>query len=87
MKENSLAKRYAAGLIKTIKSEKEYAEVKQELEEFLVLLNKIDQFKAGMETLLFSKNQKKDVLESLNKKIKFKTNTLLPESLWPKIAD
>jgi F-type H+-transporting ATPase subunit delta len=75
LKENSLAKRYAAGLIKTLKDEKEYQDVKKELEQFLELLNSIDQFKAGMETLLFSKTQKVEVLDSLNKKIKFKDKT------------
>jgi F-type H+-transporting ATPase subunit delta len=75
LKENSLAKRYAAGLIKTLKDEKEYRDVKVELEQFLGLLNNIPDFKAGMETLLFSKNQKKDVLDSINKKVKFKDKT------------
>ncbi len=75
MKENSLAKRYAAGLIKTLKDEQEYRDIKNELEQFLELLNSIDQFKAGMETLLFSKSQKIEVLDSLNKNIKFKDKT------------
>ncbi len=75
MKENSLAKRYAAGLIKTLENEKEYRDVKKELEQFLELLDSIHQFKAGMETLLFSKSQKKEVLDSLHEKIKFKKKT------------
>lgn len=75
MKENSLAKRYASGLIKTLKDEKEYQDVKKELEQFLELLNSIDEFKAGMETLLFSNTQKKEVLDSINQKIKFKDKT------------
>lgn len=75
MKENSLAKRYASGLIKTLKDEKEYQTVKKELVQFLDLLNSIDEFKAGMETLLFSNTQKKDVLDSINKKIKFTDKT------------
>ncbi len=75
MRENSLAKRYANALIKTIKNEKEYLAVKHELEEFRKLMNEYDDFKAGMETLLFSKNQKKDVLDSINKKVKFSEKT------------
>lgn len=75
LKENSLAKRYASGLIKTVDSEKEYREIKKELEEFLQLLNSIEELKAGMETLLFSKRQKKDILDSLQQKIKFKEKT------------
>ncbi|MCP5046265.1 MAG: hypothetical protein GY940_03780, partial [bacterium] len=75
MKENSLAKRYASGLIKTFKDEKEYQGVKKELEQFLELLQKIDRFKAGMETLLFSKSQKKEVLDSLHQKLEFREKT------------
>jgi F-type H+-transporting ATPase subunit delta len=75
LKENSLAKRYAAGLIKTLKSEDEYKTTKKELEEFLRLLNSIGELKAGMETLLFSQNQKKDVLDSLHQKIQFQEKT------------
>ena len=75
MKESSLAKRYAAGLIKTLADEKEYLTVKEELEQFLYLLNNIDQFKAGMETLLFSNSQKKEVLDALHEKIRFSDKT------------
>jgi F-type H+-transporting ATPase subunit delta len=75
LKENSLAKRYAAGLIKTLKDEQEYRDIKNELQQFLELLNSIDQLKAGMETLLFSNSQKKEVLDSLNEKINFNQKT------------
>jgi len=75
LKENSLAKRYAAGLIKTLQDESEYHDIKQELQQFLQLLNSIPQLKAGMETLLFSNSQKVDVLHSLHQTIKFKDKT------------
>jgi len=75
LKENNLAKRYASGLIKTFEDEKEYLGVKEELEQFLGLLNDIHQFKAGMETLLFSKSQKIEVLDALKEKIKFRDKT------------
>jgi len=75
LRENSIAKRYASGLIKTLKSEKEYQDIKKELEEFLVLLNSIEDFKAGMETLLFSKKQKREILDSLRQKIKLNEKT------------
>ena len=83
MKENKVAKRYASGLIKTLKNEKEYREVKKELEQFLELLNGIEDFKAGMESLLFSKRQKKEIFDSLHQKIKFneKTHRFLLEVL------
>lgn len=75
MKESSVAKRYAAGLIKTLSSESEYRVVKKELQEFLDLINTISEFKAGMETPLFSKSQKKEVLDSIQQKIKFTGKT------------
>lgn len=76
MKENSLAKRYAAGLIKTLENEKEYRQVKTELEEFANLFNSIDDLKAGMQTMLFSKIQKLEVLDSIQEKTKFSDKTV-----------
>lgn len=75
MKEHSVAKRYASGLVKSIESSHEYQTIKTELIEFLRILNSIDTFKAGMETALFSINQKTDVLTSVNSRIK-----LLPKT-------
>lgn len=75
MKENSLAKRYALGLIKSIKDEKEYLKLKKELEDFLLLINRNNEFKAGMESSLFSKKQKKELLESIHNKAKFNKKT------------
>jgi F-type H+-transporting ATPase subunit delta len=75
LREDSIAKRYAGALVKSVKDEREYQGIKKELEEFQNLLEVNVQFKAGMETLLFSKNQKRDVLDTINKKIKFKEKT------------
>ena len=75
MKENSLAKRYAKALIKTIRDENEYILIKEELEAFQKLLEGNAEFKAGMETFLFSNRQKLEVLDTLNKKINFKEKT------------
>jgi F-type H+-transporting ATPase subunit delta len=75
VKENSLAKRYAKALIKTIKDENEYLRIKEELEAFRELLKDNAEFKAGMETFLFSSRQKLEVLGTLNKKINFKEKT------------
>lgn len=76
MRENSLAKRYARALIKTVEDETEYLAVKEELEAFRRILAENTEFKAGMETLLFSKQQKREIIESLNKNIKFREKTL-----------
>lgn len=75
MKETSVAKRYAAGLIKTLASEKEYRQIKKELETFLEVLNRIEEFKTGMGTLLFSKSQKKEILDTFHQQIKFNKKT------------
>jgi len=75
LKENSAAKRYAAGLVKTLADAGEYEAVKKELETFLELLNSINEFKAGMETFLLSQMQKKEMLDALNEKVKFSQKT------------
>jgi F-type H+-transporting ATPase subunit delta len=75
LKETSAAKRYAAGLIKTLTGEPEYREIKKELETFLELLDRIEEFKTGMETLLFSKSQKKEILDTLHQEIKLNQKT------------
>lgn len=75
LKENSIAKRYAAGLVKTIADGNEYETVKKELEIFLELLDSIEEFKTGMETFLLSQLQKKEMLDSLNEKVKFSQKT------------
>jgi F-type H+-transporting ATPase subunit delta len=75
LKETSAAKRYAAGLIKTLTSEQEYREIKKELETFLEVLNRIEEFKTGMGTMLFSKSQKKEILDTFQQQIKFNKKT------------
>ncbi|MCK4762497.1 MAG: ATP synthase F1 subunit delta [Candidatus Aminicenantes bacterium] len=75
MRENSIARRYALGLIKALKDEKEYRKIKAELESFLKLLLSNDEFKAGMETSLFSKQQKLELIESINKEVGFSEKT------------
>ncbi len=75
MKETSTAKRYAAGLIKTLTGEQEYREIKKELETFQEVLNRVEEFKTGMGTMLFSKSQKKEVLDTFHQQIKFNKKT------------
>ncbi|MCP4220212.1 MAG: hypothetical protein GY765_36610, partial [bacterium] len=47
MKENSIAKRYAGALVKSLKTDAEYKAIRNELEEFLNLLDKNKEFKSG----------------------------------------
>jgi F-type H+-transporting ATPase subunit delta len=75
LKESSVAKRYARALIKTIKDESEYLEIKKELETFAELLRQNPEFKAGMETFLFSKPRKKELLDTIYREIKFMEKT------------
>ena len=63
MKENNLARRYAKGLVQTLKDEKEYVLVHRELSEFSRLLKADPRLKAGLETLLHSPHQKQEILE------------------------
>lgn len=75
MSATSIARRYALGLIKSIQDEKEYQEISSELREFKKLLEMNAELKAGMITLLFSKNQKKEILETIFKKAKLHSKT------------
>jgi len=75
LKESRIARRYAEGLIKTLADENEYLTIRRELQEFLNMLKSIDEFRAGMETPLFSKSQKKEILDSIHQKITFTKKT------------
>ena len=71
MRENSLAKRYAKALIETLKDKNEYNEIRAGLENFQDLLTRNEDFRIGMETLFFSKKQKKEMIDALHKNIIF----------------
>lgn len=75
MKDNSLAKRYAKALVESVATEKEFESVKVELEQFAEIVNGNSDLKAGMETLIFSKGQKVEVLEALNEKLSISEKT------------
>ncbi|MCU0285043.1 MAG: ATP synthase F1 subunit delta [Acidobacteria bacterium] len=75
MKENNVAKRYANALIKTIKNEQEYDSIKKELETFSLLLKNNQEFKSGMETFLFPRSWKKELIATIHKEIKSNENT------------
>lgn len=76
LRESSVAKRYARALIKAIKDEQEYLQIKKELETFTGLLRQNAEFKAGMETFLFPKPRKKELLEMIQKETKFREKTI-----------
>lgn len=75
MKESNIAKRYARALIKSITNEQEYLEIKKDLEIFSELLKQNAELKAGIETSLFSKFQKKKFLEIIHKEINSREKT------------
>jgi F-type H+-transporting ATPase subunit delta len=75
LKENSLAKRYASGMIKSVKDEQEYVKIKRELEIFLELLDGNKEFRAGMESFLFSTKQKRELIDAIHKKLSFSEKT------------
>ncbi len=74
-KTNRIARRYAKALVQTLGDEKEYNTIKAELELYLELFEQIKELRAGMETLLFSKPQKKEMIKSINTKISFSRKT------------
>jgi F-type H+-transporting ATPase subunit delta len=66
MRENSLAIRYAKGLVAAITDEPEYLRISGELRSFLLLLNTDARFKAGMETFLIPLEAKRDILKTID---------------------
>lgn len=75
MEESSLARRYAMGLIKTISNDSQYKIIRAELQVFESLLNTNEEFKAGMETSLFSRMQKQEMLKMIQERLRLKERT------------
>lgn len=62
-------------MIKSLKDEREYVKIKRELEIFLELLDGNKDFKAGMESFLFSKKQKRELMDEIQEKARFGEKT------------
>ncbi len=75
MKESTIAKRYAKAMAESIHDEGEYREIKGQLVLLAELLAKNLNFKSGMETLLFSKKQKRELLESIRDRLNLNPKT------------
>ncbi|MGE5341866.1 MAG: ATP synthase F1 subunit delta [Candidatus Omnitrophota bacterium] len=75
MQDNRIAKRYAAGLIKSITDKNQFDAIRTELKHFLDLLDQVDELKAGMETALLSQKQKTEILDAIHQKLKFNETT------------
>jgi len=75
LRENNLARRYALGLLKTLASESEYTAIRSELIFFKQILIKNDEFKSGLESTLFSMDQKQELLDAIQGKSKFQDKT------------
>ncbi|MBN1195989.1 MAG: F0F1 ATP synthase subunit delta, partial [Candidatus Aminicenantes bacterium] len=70
-----MSKRYASGLIKAVKSEKEYTAVKSRLHEFQRLLTSSEKFRAGLVTPMLSREQKMELLDVVKQKTAFDRKT------------
>lgn len=75
MRESSVAKRYARALAQTLDSQEEYQIVRTELSIFMQLIDRNEELRSGMETLLLSRKQKMDVLESIKSELGFSKKT------------
>lgn len=75
MKTNNVARRYASGLIKSIDNQKEYDIVRRELVEFQALVDSNADLKSGMNTMLFSKKQKLEMLTAIHQKTEMAEKT------------
>ena len=65
MRGSTVSKRYARALVESILDEQEYREIRKQLQNFIDILDSNPICKSGMETLLLSKKQKTEVLETL----------------------
>ena len=71
MKElKAVAKRYAKATCDSIKNKEDYSLVKKGLESFLTLEREVELFKNGMETLLFTDEQKAELLNIIKENSK-----------------
>lgn len=75
MSTTSLARRYALGLIKSIKDEKEYRKISKDLREFQTLLQMNGDLQVGMTTMLFSKDQKREILDTIHRQARLHAKT------------
>ncbi len=75
MRKVSLAKKYTKALSESIKDKNEFDLIKNDLELFLAFSNTDEKLKAGMETMLFSVNQKLEILDLYNSKAKLNEKT------------
>lgn len=76
MSGSSLAKRYARAVIKSVASDDEYARIKDELEQFDLLLNENRDFYNGLVTPLLAREQKRELLEVIRAKGGFSEKTM-----------
>lgn len=76
MREISLAKRYALGLIKAVDHKNEFRKISGELSDFMTVLSHDETFSDGMGSLLFSNYQKRELLETIQKKIQMGPKTI-----------
>jgi F-type H+-transporting ATPase subunit delta len=65
MRNPTIAKRYAKALVDSIQLQEEYLEITGQLGQFLELLKRDVAFRSGMETVLFAKKQKRDILSTI----------------------
>lgn len=75
MKESTIAKRYAKAMAESVHDEGEYREIKGQLVFLAELLAKDLNFKSSMETLLLSKKQKRELMESINDRLNLNSKT------------
>jgi F-type H+-transporting ATPase subunit delta len=76
MKRSTVSKRYARALVDSIQDEPEYLDIREQLRHFAAILNYSPACKTGMETLLLSKKQKIEVLETFKTSLKLTSKTV-----------
>lgn len=72
MRNLTIARRYAKALVDAIGDRGEYREISRQLEQVLALLKGDVSFRSGMETVLFSRDQKREILETIRDRMALK---------------
>lgn len=75
MKLSMVAKRYAKAMSESVHDDDEYRVIKEQLEMVSELLAADATFKSGMETLLLSKKQKLELLDSISDRLNLNSKT------------
>lgn len=75
MRNLTIAKRYAKALVDLIEREEDYLEMTKQLHQFWKLLQRDVTLRSGMETVLFTKKQKREIMNTIRDQMGLREKT------------